>query len=124
MKRQFLFRGKTFKNQWVTGDLIQYPSSTEIGRLNFADEISFVKVKKETVGQFIGTTDCDKTDIFEDDILQDDHGKKFIVRWSDGHCGFVAKPIEPDKVWPNLNPGTTRDLKVIGNIHDNPDLLN
>ena len=118
MKRQFLFRGKTFKNQWVTGDLIQYPSSTEIGRLNFADEISFVKVKKETVGQFIGTTDCDKTDIFEDDILQDDHGKKFIVRWSEGHCGFVTEPMKPDNIWPNLNPGTTRRLKVIGNIHD------
>ena len=140
MKREILFKGKIeHTNEWVEGYYFETPLTDEKTDSMPEDGWSFLTGKKrhvisrnscvyqineETVGQYTGTTDSNKTKIFEGDILQEAHPAlknniKFVVRWSEGHCGFVADPMKPDNVWPNLNPGTTLHLKVIGNIYDN-----
>lgn len=90
---------------------------------NMPRQIEYIEVLPETVGQYINQVDKNLKKIYEDDILQDARGNKYLVRWSDGNCGFVAEPTFKRNIWPNLNSGSTKYLEVIGNRHDNPELL-
>ena len=129
MKREILFKGqRKDTKEWIEG-FYGYKIECE-NHFIIKEEINqhfnsyFVdyEVSEQTVGQYTGTTDCNNIKIFEGDILQKEHpthNNKYIVRWSEGNCGFVGEPMKPDKIWPSLNPGSTRHLKVIGNIHDN-----
>ena len=140
MKKEILFKGKIeHTNEWVEGYYFETPLTDEKTDSMPEDGWYFLTGKKrhvisrnscvyqvseKTVCEYTGTTDCNNIKIFEGDILKYDHitvknkKNKFVVRWSEGHCGFVADSMKPDNIWPNLNPGTTRRLKVIGNIHD------
>lgn len=89
-------------------------------------------IDKSTVGMCCGKKDKTGTDIFEGDILENDKGQRFEVRYGTyimycpvDNCmmenvGFytVAEGIYEDMP---LGP-TEEYAKVIGNIHDNPDL--
>lgn len=126
--RTIKFRGKRTDNgEWIIGDLIQQFNTRWVAICPIEDDIeNFIEVINETVGQFTGVADKNEKEIYEGDIIQDEQSKyneKYIVRWSVGNCGFVAQPQNQDKVYPNLNPGTTRHLIIIGNIHDNPEML-
>lgn len=89
-------------------------------------------IDKNTVGICCGKRDKTGTDIFEGDVLENDKGQRFEVRYGTyimycpaDNCmmenvGFytVAEGIYEDMP---LGP-TEEYAKVIGNIHDNPDL--
>lgn len=120
MKREILFRGKTFKGEWVHGYLIEYENSTQIGVRKCADVIDFVKVKPETIGQFTGLTDKNGTKIFEGDKVKmaESHFNIEIIGFTlyiDGR--FLIKSIKSGAGW-----DANREVEVIGNIHDNPEL--
>lgn len=74
----------------------------------------------ETIGQYTGLTDKNGTKIFEGDILHAALGN-FVVRWSESICSFVAG--EKERMRPCMNSGTMKCCEVIGNIFDNPELL-
>lgn len=127
MTREIKFRGFNRKNkQWLYGFYLQNrgyhfvcPDEWATGKL--WDDY---QVEPETVGQFTGLKDKNGKEIYEGDILQlESFGHCFV--WHNGeHCthelrtqltdgGFV------DKLW-SLN---CDKYEVIGNIIDNPDLL-
>lgn len=87
--------------------------------------IGFWTVDPATVGQCTGLTDKNGVKIFEGDIIRGEGSKaktdNFVVRWSEPCCGFSAG--EGKRTWPNLNQATINGYEVIGNINDNPELL-
>ena len=126
MMREILFRGKrTDIGLWVFGDVIQYADGTKAIKRSMLQSI--VEVAPATVGQFTGLTDKNGKRIFEGDIVLFDyigpnrgvHGKaavafnngKFGVFWG-WHQEFVT-----------LDGFSNTTLEVIGNIHDNTELL-
>lgn len=122
--REILFRGKRSDNgEWVKGCLL-YDSEQNEGYIaeNFEDKSAYIReVFPETVGQFTGLTDKNGKKIFEGDIvkltLKD--GVEFgEIDWSDYYMRFTF-------VSPEGRYGFDSDcvFEVIGNIHDNPELL-
>ena len=135
--REILFRGKRIDNgEWVYGDLVHignksyisyyYESalSTFINETIEYDGISivgvapFIEVDPTTVGQYTGLTDKNGKKIFEGDIIFDPEMKdNYIVEFDEGgFCAgdmFLQAYISFDEF----------SCEVIGNIHDNPELL-
>ena len=132
MNRDILVRGKDIaKNQWVIFDIRISSQNPFVGS-------SWFDIDKKTISQFTGLLDKNGTKIFEGDI----------VEWNDGgYWRFAVVEIMPDirfncgqigTVKGILNTGndhvfkfgsfayedTHNHLKVIGNIFDNPELLN
>jgi YopX protein len=71
------------------------------------------------VMQFINSKDMNGVDIYDGDILTGPSGLPFLVKWVDEEMrwGMVAKDRTTHY---NINAGI---LKVIGNIHENPELF-
>lgn len=90
----------------------------------------FYKVRPETVGQSTGITDCNGALIFEGDVV---HAKEFNLKGGkyndhnyaiEFHNGsFVAVKNCKGRNWLDIGFVTICGGEVIGNIHENPELL-
>lgn len=80
------------------------------------------EVDRETVGQFTGLIDKDGRKIFEGDIIENDLDR-FIVEWDDEFAGFFLSDADPEYQGHVTLSEVSKDGCVIGNIHDNPELL-
>lgn len=130
--REILFRGKRVDNsKWVYGipvdteDVIKTFIITHAKWESDDNSIDFLEtdvyeIASETVGAYTGLTDKNKTKIFEGDIVE---AYKFgeekhinIITFKNGCFWFGNWTFTEflDKF---------RMYKVIGNIHDNPELL-
>lgn len=134
--REILFRGKRIDNgEWIEGYYYKKPNPcSEDGKPVYhgiSDLPPFgAEIIPETVGQYSSLKDKNGKRIFEGDIVKRcftlirGHSKKTreiqvgIVGYSNTECGFVLKnTCNLKKPW----DGDT--IEVIGNIHDNPELL-
>lgn len=128
----YLFRGKSiFDGNWYEGSLLVFPSGrAKILKWNQADlDFDQIEVRPETVGQYTELNDKNGKSIFEGDIvvLNEDVKKTFDVDDGEviyGRGGFYVKEFN---VLNSLNTLASWDWilrgKVIGNIHDNPELM-
>ena len=126
--REILFRGKRIDNgEWVHGSVIVFPcGGTCIAKKTELDfELEQIEVDPATIAQCTNLTDKNNAKIFEGDIIWGTGSKanmdNFVIRWSEAICGFTAG--EGKRVWPNLNQATIGNYEIVGNIHDNPELL-
>lgn len=131
--REIKFRAKRIDTgEWVYGDLLQDGDlSFIVGSLKeFMDTpVNECLVNPETVGQFTGLNDRNGKEIYENDILRVYDRKIYfniIVSWSKEAVAFMAcycdKNQSPLSWFSNLLPNGY-EIEVLGNIHDNPELL-
>lgn len=131
MNREILFRGKSIDTgEWVNGYLVKkidplytdiethcilHQERDNVGRLY--PLATWTRVDVETVGQFTGLTDKNGVRIFEGDIIK--HNEKlFEIKYSTELARYLA--TLPNGVF---NPVAMQNCEVIGNIIDNPELL-
>lgn len=93
---------------------------------NFMSRFEF----DDTLGQFTGLTDNQLNEIYEGDILRivsnDYHffGQQGVVKWDADSPGYLV--VGPESVNVNyevLDKELALQCEVIGNIHQNPELL-
>lgn len=144
-----LWRGKTplktnpkdaFNNVWVRGDLIEsngkkyiHPkgnavkvTNTDIGKLIVMQEII-----PETLGECTGLRDINGKLIFEGDIIKTKKYGKVVGHSNVNNYDVFVVKYEPvvfklennNRAFNLVDDGYSK-FEVIGNIHDNPELLN
>ena len=130
--REILFRGKTLLDKWIEGDLLQYLGDGKVHIVQHYKGAGGQEVIPETVGQYTGLTDDNGKKIFEGDILgvtNDDPDYDYITKVS-FECNTLCVDVEGQD-YDYTSIGFAADIwdcecdriEVIGNIHDNPELL-
>ncbi|MBQ8797208.1 MAG: hypothetical protein IJZ56_03320 [Oscillospiraceae bacterium] len=137
--REILFRGQTRKygekvrmcdgqklpGRWVYGGVLQGVGDHSIiyGGENENDPSEGLEkwcVHTDTLGQFTGLTDKNGKRIFEGDILRF-HGRvNYPVFWDADYGAFGSCYYRDFDI---LSHYDRKKIEVIGNIHDNPELL-
>ena len=149
--RENLFRGKRRDNgEWVYGSLFvgfkkSYICPEAIAMYNFDGALclgGFVEVDPSTIGQYTGLKDNNGKMIFEGDIIKSDNGRhsaisvvkfgeyypKLFFAMLDICCtgvqhlnanGFYLESAKHE----DMILFKSRNLVVIGNVHDNPELI-
>lgn len=130
--REILFRGKRLDNEeWVKGFITSACDCA--GRLYFIEQPALdlddcnhsYEVDFTTIGQYTGLTDKNGNRIFEGDICNfsnrsdiDNYG---VIVYDAGETEFG---IDYGSTYLGLGRHYhSRDIEVIGNIYDNPELL-
>ena len=126
--REIKFRAKRLDNgEWVLGDLHLYTPYPHI-HFGFGNR---AKIDPDTIGQFTGLSDYDRVEIFEGDIVKCSYTHPVDIGSFDGPkeqeetvigaveyrngCFFIG-------VY-DIGCFDIDEMEVIGNIHDNPELL-
>lgn len=130
--REILFRGKDFSgvinHNWCFGSL----DTTENDRaiIIYSDRFGNkcrIFVDPSTVGEYIGLKDKNGKRIFEGDILRLAYHPEedVVIEWHDGRFNFRKRNRPKDYGYERLCcvQIAVSHLRVIGNIHDNPELL-
>ena len=134
------FRGKSTaeenKGEWVYGnlvfdkDLAIIVSGIDEATCEYIAFEDFCSVDIYTVGQSTGLFDKNGVEIFEGDVVQFEdcyiesdflYANKGIVEWSQGRFTVTNRDsVEME----DLLDGELLDVTIIGNIYENPELLN
>lgn len=145
--RKLIFRGKSVSTgEWLYGYLgevnikvlqsickekVIFENLAWFNTDNFGYVVNDCSVDESTIGQFTGLQDKNGTDIYEGDILRSlQSSKLMVVVYDEIGASFVVAVINKNsarklgvqfhisKSWLKKYP-----KEVIGNIHDNPNLM-
>ena len=127
--RTIKFRGKSILTDvWFCGDLVHSADKKRTGILvNDKDSYDECEVVPETVGQFTGLIDKNGAEIYEGDIVKWSNGMLYAVKFWDGM--FYASVEECNEGifggFPLYRLIEYEDggCEIVGNIHDNTELL-
>ena len=123
--REILFRGKRLSNgEWAYGFIIKTFGIYYIIDKDDNKNIAY-KIIPETVGQYTGLTDKNGKKIFEGDIVKTDKfsepNKQYIIKYDLQFGAFIGQD-RYDLSFVTFD-GDSGEFEVIGNVTDNPDLL-
>ena len=126
MNREIKFRGKRIDSgEWVYGSLLQWKDGDATICANESENNNVLikhDVNPDTVGQYTGKKDRNGKDVWEGDLLRTPEGDIMVAEWIDAK--IITRCVRP------YNPRYKNSLTfaypvsvVVGNIHDNPELL-
>ena len=127
--REILFRGKRYddKNFILSDSIMQ----TSYGCVNLWHEGKWIEVIPRTVGQYTGLKDRNGTKIFEGDIVQTNKfflsvglNAKYVIEYDVKIACFIGTMQKGCIKHFTTFQNDSDQFEVIGNIHDNPELLN
>ena len=152
--RVIKFRGKSIDTgEWVYGDLLQFFLNGEPVKTNFSIlQFDYIKTSETTyetqpigvlydsIGQFTGLFDKNGKEIYEGDIVSkttkngypDNRVGEIVFRnglfgiKNEGCYGLPASILVSESNWVDGNASGTSiyEYEIIGNVYDNPELLN
>jgi uncharacterized phage protein (TIGR01671 family) len=130
--REILYRGKRKDSgEWVYGYYVisdnksyMFTGKTGLSQVTPAHRLMYMDferhdVNPETVGQYTGLTDKNDVKIFEGDIVKG-QGNIYIIKYTKILCAFEMYKLNKKL---RLNASHLIVSLVMGNIHDNPELL-
>ena len=137
--REIKFRGKRKDNEeWIYGYLIILESPAgeknyfilpEEFKIDWTDKYpgtqileNFHEVIPETVGQYTGSKDKNGREIYDGDIVKN-LANNSILKVEFGMEGVIFINKKGQSVFP-MKKDRRLELEVIGNIYENPELLN
>ncbi len=145
MNREIKFRGKRLDNGiWIYGDLMQHQDGdvyigdntrywTDDGYHNNGYE-EVRAVDDETIGQFTGLHDRTGKEVYEGDVVfwiaidmrGRGKGEQGAIIWDKQTMSWAImrdKPTSDGRPCIISRPFGKKHLEVVGNIHDNPELM-
>lgn len=124
--REILFRGKETDNgEWVYGDFVTVYDTPRKKGIETPRRI--YEIVPETVGQYTGLTDRNGVKIFEGDIIKycpyfyKDEEEIGYIKWCKNNATYFVELM--DGAVDDFYLGIAKKCEIIGNIHDNPELL-
>lgn len=152
MENKYLFRGKAKKTrEWLIGGICErddrcFIIETTIYEIDNSKSWGMFEVDPETVGRFTVMHDLHNTMVFENDIIEFVNcasPRRYLIWWVRECSMITAVPLDGiyfnghdygNGKYPNFDYSTFclmmqdpwgdfSDIRVIGNIHDNPELL-
>lgn len=138
MNREILFRGKSIgTGGWLYGHLFNYGGITAPRNMlcisvcvptSRREAFNLYAVHPDTIGQYTGLKDKNGNKIFEGDIVAENGGILGSIVLS---LRYGVSILKNSTTWSlrnfcidsDFDFGTLINIEVVGNIHDNPELL-
>lgn len=132
--REILFRGKRSDNgEWVEGFLFKYNGTYCIQLEGIeCDDYGlyprcYAEVIPESISEFTGLIDKNGKKIFEGDIVVTNKfgspNRKYVIVYDDEIATYIGEGKQGCCRYFTTFSGDADAFEIIGNIHDNPELL-
>lgn len=125
--REIKFRGKRVDNgEWVYGSLLDEDKivcKVIDWNEDYFNTEYWWRVIPETVGQFTGLLDKNGKEIYEGDIVKERWNNYTPIYQNAIYMAYNVDKINDPYVSTQFNVIWRNGCEVIGNIHDNPELL-
>ncbi|MBW4723702.1 YopX family protein [Prevotella melaninogenica] len=133
MSREILFRGKSIgMDIWLYGKLFNYgltapsnvPCISVCVPTSWKEAYNFYRVHPNTIGQYTGLKDKNGVKIFEGDVVIIGEKLKAKVIYYDGAFRMQSE-FSPTLIDTTDMGYMMREfsVRIIGNVHDNPELI-